>query len=66
MFNAQMTGPDSIIFLLQIKLFNESKGVKTFTGLDYACVSPFWTLIGSDEQGFDPQETRWKRKNKKI
>jgi len=32
-----------------------------FSALDYIAVSPQWTLIHSDERGFDPEETRFKR-----
>jgi len=31
---------------------------------DYAQKSPSWAVYGSNERGFDPEETRWQRKNK--
>jgi tRNA wybutosine-synthesizing protein 1 len=48
-----------------MKVYNDTEGVKTFTALDYTSATPGWSLIGSIERGFDPQETRWIRRNKK-
>lgn len=36
-----------------------------FTAKDYLAPTPSWAVIGSQEQGFDPEETRWHRKNGK-
>jgi len=41
------------------------KDGKTFTALDYAEKSPPWAVYGADEKGFDPEETRWQRRNNK-
>eukprot|EP00817_Percolomonadidae_sp_ATCC50343_P005703 CAMPEP_0117425256 /NCGR_PEP_ID=MMETSP0758-20121206/5558_1 /TAXON_ID=63605 /ORGANISM="Percolomonas cosmopolitus, Strain AE-1 (ATCC 50343)" /LENGTH=654 /DNA_ID=CAMNT_0005209619 /DNA_START=95 /DNA_END=2059 /DNA_ORIENTATION=- len=38
---------------------------KEFTDLDYVAPTPEWALLDSKEQGFDPVETRFKRKSKK-
>lgn len=48
-----------------IKNFNESGQTKCFTSLDYVAETPSWAVIGAKEQGFDPKETRFFRKNKK-
>jgi tRNA wybutosine-synthesizing protein 1 len=32
---------------------------------DYTEKSPSWSVYGSEERGFDPEETRWMRKNNK-
>lgn len=34
----------------------------TFGSSDYMVKTPSWAVIGSDERGFDPQETRFHRK----
>ena len=36
-----------------------------FTSLDYVLETPDWAVFGSNEQGFDPEETKFKR-NKPI
>lgn len=38
---------------------------QTFTSLDYVAKTPEWALYGSKERGFDPEEVRWYRKNRK-
>uniref|UniRef100_T1J2J5 S-adenosyl-L-methionine-dependent tRNA 4-demethylwyosine synthase TYW1 n=1 Tax=Strigamia maritima TaxID=126957 RepID=T1J2J5_STRMM len=40
-------------------------GEKTFNSLNYVAQTPYWAVYGSDKQGFDPDETRWYRKNNK-
>ncbi|XP_076816454.1 S-adenosyl-L-methionine-dependent tRNA 4-demethylwyosine synthase TYW1-like isoform X2 [Clavelina lepadiformis] len=35
-----------------------------FTAEDYMAETPSWAVIGSKERGFDPEETRWRRKEK--
>jgi len=37
---------------------------ESFTGLDYMQETPSWAVFGNTERGFDPNETRWKRKGK--
>ncbi|XP_014240606.1 S-adenosyl-L-methionine-dependent tRNA 4-demethylwyosine synthase-like [Cimex lectularius] len=46
-----------------IQKFYETDGSKTFTALDYLKKTPPWAVFGCAEQGFDPVETRWHRKN---
>jgi tRNA wybutosine-synthesizing protein 1 len=38
-------------------------GVESFTSLDYMAVTPDWAVVGSNERGFDPTDTRWHRKS---
>ncbi|KAI8507493.1 S-adenosyl-L-methionine-dependent tRNA 4-demethylwyosine synthase [Branchiostoma belcheri] len=45
--------------------YTDSEGDKTFSAEDYMAKTPSWAVFGSREQGFDPQETRWYRKNRK-
>ena len=35
-----------------------------FSSLDYMAPTPDWAVFGAKERGFDPDETRWKRKQK--
>lgn len=37
----------------------------TFTASDYMADTPSWATIGAQERGFDPIETRWRRKGNK-
>ncbi|XP_066998210.2 S-adenosyl-L-methionine-dependent tRNA 4-demethylwyosine synthase TYW1 [Anabrus simplex] len=46
-----------------IQRFYETNGKETFTALDYMYQTPGWATYGSVEQGFDPVETRWHRRN---
>lgn len=49
------------------ELYQQYKSTgSSFTALDYMSVTPKWAVIGSDERGFDPGETRWRRKSAKI
>lgn len=36
-----------------------------FGTMDYAAPTPAWAVFGAAEEGFDPEETRWRRKQKK-
>ncbi|XP_061683404.1 S-adenosyl-L-methionine-dependent tRNA 4-demethylwyosine synthase TYW1 isoform X2 [Syngnathoides biaculeatus] len=42
----------------------ESGGRKAFSALDYTAPTPHWALFGAREQGFDPAESRFQRRNK--
>ena len=48
----------------QVGLYSASNGAQSFGAVDYMAVTPEWSVIGSKEKGFDPQETRWMRKKK--
>jgi len=37
-----------------------------FTDTDYIAPTPHWAVYGAEEEGFDPDETRWRRKAKKV
>ncbi|XP_021963250.1 S-adenosyl-L-methionine-dependent tRNA 4-demethylwyosine synthase TYW1 [Folsomia candida] len=47
-----------------VQKYYDSDGTITFNALDYAEKSPSWAVYGSNEKGFDPEETRWMRKSK--
>ncbi|XP_072032877.1 S-adenosyl-L-methionine-dependent tRNA 4-demethylwyosine synthase TYW1-like [Amphiura filiformis] len=47
-----------------MKAYESSEGKKTFTAVDYMAKTPDWAVFGSQEQGFDPAETRFRRKGK--
>uniref|UniRef100_A0AAX7UKS4 S-adenosyl-L-methionine-dependent tRNA 4-demethylwyosine synthase TYW1 n=1 Tax=Astatotilapia calliptera TaxID=8154 RepID=A0AAX7UKS4_ASTCA len=47
-----------------IQAYDESGGQQTFSALDYVAKTPSWALFGAQEQGFDPAETRFQRRNK--
>ena len=36
-----------------------------FTSLDYTAPTPLWAIVGANERGFDPNDTRWYRKKRK-
>lgn len=38
----------------------------TFASADYMRPTPDWAVFGSSDRGFDPEETRWRRKNFKV
>lgn len=44
--------------------YEESGGQETFTTEDYMAPTPHWAVFGAQEQGFDPAETRFRRKAK--
>nr|CAB3267406.1 S-adenosyl-L-methionine-dependent tRNA 4-demethylwyosine synthase [Phallusia mammillata] len=47
------------------ELFQQYKETgQTFEAHEYSDVTPKWAIYGSEERGFDPCETRWKRKQK--
>jgi len=48
-----------------VQKFYDSDGKESFSALDYAEKSPSWAVYGANERGFDPEETRWQRKNNK-
>jgi len=43
--------------------YKATSGVESFTSLDYMAVTPEWAVVGSNERGFDPSDTRWHRKS---
>lgn len=47
-----------------VQAYDESEGQQTFSALDYVAKTPSWALFGAQEQGFDPAETRFQRRNK--
>lgn len=48
-----------------VRRYRDTGGQETFTAQDYMAKTPFWAVFGAKEQGFDPAETRFFRKNKK-
>lgn len=42
----------------------ETRGQQSFSALDYMAKTPGWALFGAREQGFDPDDTRFQRRNK--
>ena len=48
-----------------MKQYYDTKGEKTFTAMDYMAPTPSWALYGAKEEGFDPEETRFRRERKK-
>ncbi|XP_028276325.1 S-adenosyl-L-methionine-dependent tRNA 4-demethylwyosine synthase TYW1 [Parambassis ranga] len=47
-----------------VQAYEESGGQQTFSVLDYMAKTPSWALFGAQEQGFDPADTRFQRRNK--
>ncbi|XP_029027149.1 S-adenosyl-L-methionine-dependent tRNA 4-demethylwyosine synthase TYW1 [Betta splendens] len=47
-----------------IQAHEESGGQQSFSALDYMAQTPSWALFGATEQGFDPTDTRFQRRNK--
>lgn len=47
-----------------VQAFEESGGKQSFSALDYMAKTPGWALFGAAEQGFDPADTRFQRRNK--
>ncbi|XP_077467675.1 S-adenosyl-L-methionine-dependent tRNA 4-demethylwyosine synthase TYW1 [Stigmatopora argus] len=43
---------------------HESGGLHVFSSSDYMAPTPHWALFGARQQGFDPVETRFQRRNK--
>ncbi|KAG0742138.1 hypothetical protein G6F57_007867 [Rhizopus arrhizus] len=48
------------------KFFELVKSGKPFTSLDYMAKTPDWAIHGHEAAGFDPNETRFYRKNRKT
>ncbi|XP_022095801.1 S-adenosyl-L-methionine-dependent tRNA 4-demethylwyosine synthase-like [Acanthaster planci] len=44
--------------------YEASDGERRFTAADYMSKTPAWAVFGCKEQGFDPSETRFRRKGK--
>ncbi|XP_070685093.1 S-adenosyl-L-methionine-dependent tRNA 4-demethylwyosine synthase TYW1 [Pempheris klunzingeri] len=47
-----------------VRAHEESAGQQSFSALDYMAKTPSWALFGAHEQGFDPADTRFQRRNK--
>ncbi|KAG7480137.1 S-adenosyl-L-methionine-dependent tRNA 4-demethylwyosine synthase [Solea senegalensis] len=47
-----------------VQAHEESGGQRSFSALDYVAQTPSWALFGASEQGFDPADTRFLRRNK--
>ncbi|XP_060928586.1 S-adenosyl-L-methionine-dependent tRNA 4-demethylwyosine synthase TYW1 [Limanda limanda] len=47
-----------------VRAHEESGGERSFSALDYTAKTPSWALFGGAEQGFDPTDTRFQRRNK--
>ncbi|KAG2235119.1 hypothetical protein INT48_006500 [Thamnidium elegans] len=48
------------------KFFELVESGKPFNSLDYMAKTPEWALHGHEAAGFDPEETRFYRKNRKV
>lgn len=55
----------TMFVLMQIRRWSDSGGRESFRAADYMAVTPDWAQFGHPQQGFDPEEVRWHRKNKK-
>lgn len=44
--------------------YERTGAAMTFTSVDYMAQTPPWAVFGARERGFDPQDTRFQRKNK--
>ncbi|XP_015269120.1 PREDICTED: S-adenosyl-L-methionine-dependent tRNA 4-demethylwyosine synthase [Gekko japonicus] len=47
-----------------VREYERTGAAMTFTSADYAAQTPPWAVFGARERGFDPQDTRFQRKNK--
>ncbi|MEQ2311797.1 S-adenosyl-L-methionine-dependent tRNA 4-demethylwyosine synthase [Ameca splendens] len=47
-----------------VQAHNDSEGQQSFSALDYVAKTPSWAVFGAIEQGFDPADTRFQRRNK--
>lgn len=47
-----------------VQAHEDSGGQQSFSALDYMAKTPSWALFGAEEQGFDPADTRFQRRNK--
>ncbi|KAI7860427.1 hypothetical protein BDC45DRAFT_430579 [Circinella umbellata] len=48
------------------KFFELIKSGEPFTDMDYVAKTPDWAVYGAEAGGFDPEETRFYRKNRKA
>ncbi|XP_037631700.1 LOW QUALITY PROTEIN: S-adenosyl-L-methionine-dependent tRNA 4-demethylwyosine synthase TYW1 [Sebastes umbrosus] len=47
-----------------VQAHEESGGQQGFSAFDYMAKTPSWAMFGANEQGFDPVDTRFQRRNK--
>ncbi|XP_033832959.1 S-adenosyl-L-methionine-dependent tRNA 4-demethylwyosine synthase TYW1 isoform X1 [Periophthalmus magnuspinnatus] len=47
-----------------VQAYEDRGGQQSFSSLDYMAKTPAWALFGAEEQGFDPADTRFQRRNK--
>lgn len=47
-----------------VREYERSGGVQTFTSADYTAPTPQWAVFGARERGFDPEDTRFQRRNR--
>lgn len=47
-----------------VRAYEDSEEQQSFSSLDYMAKTPAWALFGAEEQGFDPTDTRFQRRNK--
>ncbi|XP_036005758.1 S-adenosyl-L-methionine-dependent tRNA 4-demethylwyosine synthase TYW1 isoform X2 [Fundulus heteroclitus] len=47
-----------------VQAHQDSEGQQSFSASDYMAKTPRWALFGAKEQGFDPTDTRFQRRNK--
>ncbi|XP_061733624.1 S-adenosyl-L-methionine-dependent tRNA 4-demethylwyosine synthase TYW1 isoform X1 [Nerophis ophidion] len=47
-----------------VRAHGECRGQSSFSSMDYMSRTPSWALFGAKEQGFDPVETRFQKRNK--
>eukprot|EP00066_Takifugu_rubripes_P017709 XP_011606975.1 PREDICTED: S-adenosyl-L-methionine-dependent tRNA 4-demethylwyosine synthase-like [Takifugu rubripes] len=47
-----------------VGVYEKTGGQRSFSALDYMAKTPSWAVFGAQEQGFDPADTRFQRRNK--
>ncbi|XP_069566530.1 S-adenosyl-L-methionine-dependent tRNA 4-demethylwyosine synthase TYW1 isoform X1 [Brachyistius frenatus] len=47
-----------------VRAHEESGGQRSFSASEYTARTPSWALFGAPQQGFDPVDTRFQRRNK--
>ncbi|XP_046891939.1 S-adenosyl-L-methionine-dependent tRNA 4-demethylwyosine synthase TYW1 [Hypomesus transpacificus] len=47
-----------------VQAYEKSGGRQVFSAQDYMSKTPHWALFGARDQGFDPADTRFQRRNK--
>ncbi|XP_011606975.2 S-adenosyl-L-methionine-dependent tRNA 4-demethylwyosine synthase TYW1 [Takifugu rubripes] len=47
-----------------VGVYEKTGGQRSFSALDYMAKTPNWAVFGAQEQGFDPADTRFQRRNK--